>query len=390
MKCTGISLDITDRKQMEEGFQKIFRVAPVMMSLTTLDEGVYLDVNESFIRTSGFSRDELVGRTYAEVGWMSKEARKQLLSRLREYGRFRSFPITVHTREGREVHCLYSGEAVQWGHREALLSIALDVTDSYQAQRELQASAEALRESESRYRELFERSPVAMWEEDLSQLATRFAEFRQEGIVDLRTHMEAHPEVMLDLARRVRVLAVNQASLKLMGATGHDEFVRDLGRYFDESAWALFRDQIARLYAGEEQFEAETTHRDIKGNALQVHLQLSVLRGQAGDLSRVLVSFSDLTARKAADEKRRELEREVEHLQRLESLGQTRQRRLARHQQCLGRDHGHRLDPGRQPRPCRGQRCRHAGPGLPPRTGPGQESARFSAARSCARRSNWI
>src|SRR4028118_375498 len=78
----GISTDISDRKRMEEElrqseerFSKAFRVNPAATTITTLAEGRYIDVNDSFLRLSGFHREEVIGKTSIELGiWVRDRA----------------------------------------------------------------------------------------------------------------------------------------------------------------------------------------------------------------------------------------------------------------------------------------------------------------------------
>jgi len=115
---------------------------------------------------------------------------------------------------------------------------------------EREKAAAALRESEVRFRELFEHSPVAVWEEDLSAIAARFFELRAQGVVDLRAYLREHPEELVDLSKRVRILEVNDASLKLLGASSAEELSRDLPKYFNEGALAAFGEKLAELGVG--------------------------------------------------------------------------------------------------------------------------------------------
>ena len=57
----------------------------------------------------------------------------------------------------------------------------------------------ALTESESRFRTIFRESPVAIWEEDLSGVKSRFDELRQSGVTDFRSYFDHNPEEIADL-----------------------------------------------------------------------------------------------------------------------------------------------------------------------------------------------
>ena len=77
---------------------------------------------------------------------------------------------------------------------------------------------EALKDSEARFRALFEDSPISLWEEDFSLVKQRLDALRHDGVSDFEAYFEAHPEVVVECAALVRVLDVNKATLAIYGA----------------------------------------------------------------------------------------------------------------------------------------------------------------------------
>src|SRR5208283_3976214 len=77
---------------------------------------------------------------------------------------------------------------------------------------------DALRASEQRYRSLFEDSPVSLWEEDFSAVKLFIEDLRKQGIEDFRAYFESHPEEVARCIEQIKVVDVNQATLKLFGA----------------------------------------------------------------------------------------------------------------------------------------------------------------------------
>src|SRR5262245_26672335 len=71
----------------EERFAKAFNANPQPMSLTTVMGGRYLDVNESFLEMSGYTREELIGHTSLDLRiWETSNARAEFVKRLNELG----------------------------------------------------------------------------------------------------------------------------------------------------------------------------------------------------------------------------------------------------------------------------------------------------------------
>jgi PAS domain S-box len=159
----GASRDISDRKRAEQSaaasdtrFETIFRTAPTMISLVEIDDGRFIDVNDKFLKVSGFTRDELIGRTSVELGWLTRDQRQELLSDIRDSGRAGPIRLRATAKGGVRVDAIYSGEIVTIDDTPRLLSIFEDITDYSRAER-------ALQESEKRYRLLFNSGTDALF-----------------------------------------------------------------------------------------------------------------------------------------------------------------------------------------------------------------------------------
>ena len=99
-------VDITERKNAEEIFRKAFNANPEPITIATISEGRYIDVNESFLRVTGYPREEVIGRTSTELNfWDKPEDRLALLSKyLRKQGSVRDIEITFRTKSGEHAH----------------------------------------------------------------------------------------------------------------------------------------------------------------------------------------------------------------------------------------------------------------------------------------------
>jgi PAS domain S-box-containing protein len=157
--------DITDAKQVEkdlrasEGllFRTAFHSSPSPMAITDMEDGRLIDVNDQWLKTTGFSRQEVMGKTAVELGvWKEPERRAQLTETLKEKRRFRDLPMTLKSRDGSELELIMSAEIVRIGDREMLLTQAHDITEERKIQN-------ALRENENKFRALAESSPVGIY-----------------------------------------------------------------------------------------------------------------------------------------------------------------------------------------------------------------------------------
>ena len=183
----------------------------------------------------------------------------------------------------------------------AMLAMFNDVTARRQAQEQREAALVALLDSEARYRALFEASPIAIWEQDFSAVQARFVQLRQSGVVDLGAYLEDHPAEVLDLAGRVSLIEMNQASIELLGGETRADIFTDLRRYFGPEALHVFVRELRALAAGQTHFASEIPVFNIRGENIWLNLSLTVRPGHEATLGRVLVSFNNITARKRAE-----------------------------------------------------------------------------------------
>jgi PAS domain S-box-containing protein len=172
----------------------------------------------------------------------------------------------------------------------------------------------ALKNSEDRYRGLFENSPISLCEKDFSQGKAYFDDLRRLGITNFRGHFENNPEAVTHCANLVRITDVNKATLDLLGAKDKDELSSGLPKVFTEDSLAVFREELIRLAEGGLRFESETSRRALTGEEKQVSLQLIVAPGYEKSLGKVLVSLLDITERKRAHEALLKYQEQLEEL----------------------------------------------------------------------------
>jgi PAS domain S-box-containing protein len=142
----GIAHDVTEQKRMEralrlseEKFSKAFVASPYALVISTMEEGRLIEVNDSFVRIMGFTREESIGRTSFELGlWIAEADRDEIIKEIRNKGRVQSREMVFHAKGGQHLVANYSAEVIQLGGRSCLLSVCEDISKRKRADEELQ------------------------------------------------------------------------------------------------------------------------------------------------------------------------------------------------------------------------------------------------------------
>jgi two-component system cell cycle sensor histidine kinase/response regulator CckA len=137
-KIVGIIHDVTERKKAEERFYKAFNANPEPMTIATLSEGRFIDVNESFLRVTGHQREGVIGRTSLEVNfWKSPEDRASYAEVLEKQGETRDREIAFLTKSGEERAALDSADVVEFDGEKCVIATFKDITDRKNLEKQL-------------------------------------------------------------------------------------------------------------------------------------------------------------------------------------------------------------------------------------------------------------
>jgi PAS domain S-box-containing protein len=273
----GIVEDITDRRRAEEAlresedlFRLAFQTGPDPVSISSLKDGLYVDVNDGFTSMTGYSRDEAVGKSSTELGiWVDLEDRRRLVRTLQEYGHVQNLETKFQLRDGAVKTGLLSARVFMLKGEPHLLAIVRDIEEWKKTQ-------EALRESEEKYRNLFQNAPIGIFQSIV------------EG----------------------RFLNVNPAFAQMYGYESPEDVINSV----KDVASQLFcapdtRTQIVEMAMKHDRLLSfENQYRRKDGSVFIGNLHMQVVRNKDGSVSHLEGFVEDITERKKAEEALRESE----------------------------------------------------------------------------------
>ena len=178
----------------EEKFSKSFRQSPLAISISSTKDGCYLDVNETFEQQTGWCRDEVIGRSSADINlWAEPHQRSLFLQQLLAEGNVRDLEVRIRRKDGQIRTTLGSAELIEVNGKPCALSVIADVTERKRAEDALASLSGRLIEAQDEERKRIAREihddynqQVAMLAIDLEQLAENVGD--SSGETSQRVH----------------------------------------------------------------------------------------------------------------------------------------------------------------------------------------------------------
>ena len=138
-----------------------FGLSPLILCVTGLADGRLRDVNDAFLRTTGYTREEVIGQRIADLGlWVDPDAHRRGLEALKSGAMVRETEARFRTKDGGELVAILTADRVTLDGEACVLTAVMDITDRVRAE-------EALRESDRRFLVAFHANPLPMSITDL-------------------------------------------------------------------------------------------------------------------------------------------------------------------------------------------------------------------------------
>ena len=159
----------------------------------------------------------------------------------------------------------------------------------------LMAQNAAVRASEARYRSIFDKTRVALWERDYSQVRSLLMQLKASGVVNFKDYARANPKIIDECIGLIQTVAANDAARELLDSTADEAGLGSM-KQFIVSGCETFLDILEAIFLGQTHFEGKGKVTTATGEIRQVLLSISFPEDPAS-FSRVMVGMVDITQR---------------------------------------------------------------------------------------------
>jgi len=318
----GVLIDITERKTIEEALQESeekYRNLAKLLPQTVFEtdiEGNLTFSNLYGFETSGYTKEDF-DRGLNVANLVVPEEREKLKKNFMKIlggGRLKGHEYTLMRKDGSTFPVLiYSNPIIRDNKPVGLRGIVIDITERKQAEN-------SLRDSEEQYRAIFNSAAVSFWEYDFTDALPIMNRIKEIGLSNYREYFQKNPEIAHEIVSSVKLINVNDTTLKLYGAGSKKELIAGFGKHQTPESYNTFLEVILASMEGKKYYSCETVNLTFDGRLIDVLLHID-FTNTFHRQNLALVTLTDITDRKRSEEALRENEARLSEAELMAQFG---------------------------------------------------------------------
>ena len=279
---------ISHLEESEEKYRNLIESATD--SIFIIKDGIIVFVNQVLLKMSGYSEKELLGMPF--MNFVSSKYRDQINEYYQKRLRGESVPFSYESialrKDNTESPVEVTTSLFNFHGEKAELVFLRDIS-------ERKAAEIKILESRNSFENLFENSPISIWEEDISKVINEIDQLKQSGVDDFNIYFEQNPQQLIYFSTLIEILRINRETQLLYHANTKEELLSHIYESFE-----VFKYELISIAKGETKFEGQTTIRTIDGIILDVIIKMFTLRTNEKQIAYLtIVDISKLSAAEA-------------------------------------------------------------------------------------------
>ncbi|WP_135079581.1 PAS domain S-box protein [Terasakiella sp. SH-1] len=256
--------------------------------------------NKAATKILGYSREEVTGKSPHDFLTCDsdREKAREGLSSFVESGFLHTegevLELKARCKDGGIIDIELSLAALKKDDRWSALAIFRDISSKKEAEHALHRVYDALAESASKYKSLFDNAKISIWDEDFTEVYKTLEEIRSSGVRDIKVYLHANLDKAFELAQKIKINDVNEETLLMYGAKSKQQFYSSISETFSGDAIDIFIDEIDAIWRQESGFVSTATQRKLDGSILYVMIYVPIPT-QPDDYKNIPVSILDVT-----------------------------------------------------------------------------------------------
>jgi PAS domain S-box-containing protein len=291
-------------RESEERYRKLVELLPDAIMVHS--EGTVEYINAAGVRLwGGDATQAFEGMSHMDL--LHPDDRAFVRERIHQIERGDRSPLREYRilrLDGGVVPVEAAGTLITYRGKPANLVMFRDIT----ARKEAEAR---LKETISRYRSLFEDSPISLWEEDWSGFRQHLDALRASGVTDFASYLDGDPQALSYCFSLLRLKDANRACVEFYGARDKTELIAHMETLFPEES-VIIRDGLNDMAEGRRLVVSEGLTHTLAGEERHVIYHFSVSPGCEDTWDKVIVSVIDLTAQKQIERRLMEVNARLE------------------------------------------------------------------------------
>jgi len=282
-RCVSIGVDITDRRLAEEKFKTAFYSNAALMAISTIEEGRFIEVNDKFVETTEYAREDIIGKTSKELNlFVDYSDRANFKEKVETTGKVPHKEIRIRTKSGSIRYGYFSASIVSLDtDKKAMLTVMVDLTETRKMKN-------ALQESEKKYHDLYDNAPDMYVS------------------VDVKT---------------TRIVECNQTLSDATGYTKDEIIGQPIFFLYHPDAIEGAKDAFHEFGTTGKIKDRELILKRKDGSKIDVLLKVTSIKDNEANILHSILSLRDITDLKQAEATIKKKEEELQQTQKMEAIG---------------------------------------------------------------------